>query len=301
MNLYIDKLIQNIKYYNNYNINLIVDGGAFSGSYILGCLYYIKSLEHQDKIKINKLSGCSIGSILSVLYLLNELDYCRDIYGDVREYFKNNGNLYILIDSIEDIKKKMKHNFYTICNNRLYISYYNIEKNQYIVQSKFKNNDDLCEAIIKSCYIPYICGSSFYYKNKYIDGLKPYLFKNGKSLFINLCMDYKCINGMFNVKNEINNYERIMNGILDIHSFFLKGKATNMCFYLDEITITQQFLHLIRLLIINLGVNILSFSYNVNSIITMNIKFKNKICKNYSNVINNTKKYIYDFIKFYYI
>ena len=301
MNLYIDKLIQNIESHNNYKINLIMDGGAFSGSYILGCLYYIKSLEDKDKIKINKLSGCSIGSILSVLYLLNELDYCRDVYGDIRDHFKNNGNLYILIESIEDIKKKMKNNFYIKCNNRLYISYYNIENNKYIVQSKFKNNDDLCEAIIKSCYIPYICGSSFYYKNKYIDGLKPYLFKKGKSLFINLCMDYKCINGMFNIKNEINNYERIICGILDVHSFFLKGKSSSMCFYLDEITITQQFLHLIRLLIINLGVNILSFGYNVNNIITMNIQLKDKMYKNYSNIIINSKKYIYDLIKFYYV
>ena len=112
-------------------------------------------------------------------------------------------------------------------------------------------------------------------------------------------MDYKCINGMFNIKNEINNYERIMFGILDVHSFFLKGKSTNMCFYLNEITITQQFLHLIRLLIINLGVNILSFGYNVNNIITMNIQLK----INYENlnIIINTKKYVYDLIKFYYV
>lgn len=297
MDLYIEKLIENIKSNKNDKINLIMDGGAFSGSYILGALYYIKKMEETNHIKINKLSGCSIGSLLCVLYLLNELDYCRDVYGNIRNHFKEYGNLYIIMDSVEEIKCKMKDDFYKSCNNRLHISYYNMERSNYVVQSKFKNNDDVCDAIIKSCYIPFICGSSFYYKKKYIDGLKPHLFKNGKSLFINLCMDIKCINGMFNIKNEINNYERIMTGILEAHTFFLNGKSTSMCFYIDEMTLFQKVLHILRLVIINIGVNVISFSHNVY---TLTYK-DNYYMKRVSSLINNSKSIIYSFIKFYYV
>ena len=297
MDLYIEKLIENIKSNKNDKINLIMDGGAFSGSYILGALYYIKKMEETNNIKINKLSGCSIGSLLCVLYLLNELDYCRDVYGNIRDHFKEYGNLYIIMDSVEEIKCKMKDDFYKSCNNRLHISYYNMERSNYVVQSKFKSNEDVCDAIIKSCYIPFICGSSFYYKKKYIDGLKPHLFKNGKSLFINLCMDIKCINGMFNIKNEINNYERIMTGILEAHTFFLNGKSTSMCFYIDEMTLFQKVLHILRLIIINIGVNVISFSNNVYTLTHKD----NYYMKRFSSLINNSKSIIYSFIKFYYV
>ena len=45
MDVFIDKLIKNLPEYNHGSINLILDGGAFSGSYILGSLYYLKYLE----------------------------------------------------------------------------------------------------------------------------------------------------------------------------------------------------------------------------------------------------------------
>ena len=104
MELYINKLIENLDDNINYkNINLIMDGGAFSGSYILGCLYYLKELEKKNKIKINKVSGCSIGSILCVLYKLNELNYCVDVYDNIRNYFKEMGNLHILRNIVDEI------------------------------------------------------------------------------------------------------------------------------------------------------------------------------------------------------
>ena len=46
-----------------------MDGGAFSGSYILGALYYIKKMEETNHVKVNKLSGCSIGSLLCIIFI----------------------------------------------------------------------------------------------------------------------------------------------------------------------------------------------------------------------------------------
>ena len=66
MDIYINKLIENIPNQSYGEINVIMDGGAFSGSYILGALHYLKIMEKRKSIKIDKLSGTSIGSILCI-------------------------------------------------------------------------------------------------------------------------------------------------------------------------------------------------------------------------------------------
>lgn len=295
MEIYINKLIENLDENINYkNINLIMDGGAFSGSYILGCLYYLKELEKIKKIEVNKVSGCSIGSILCVLYKLNQLNYCVDVYDNIRDYFREKGNLHILRNIVDEINKLMDKHFFEQCNNKIFISYYNIETNTYIIKKKYTSNEDLCESMFKSCYIPFICGSEFFYKGKYIDGLKPYHFKKGKSLFINLCMNTKCINGMLNIKNEVNNTERIMCGILDIHSFFSKSKSTTMCYYLDNMTYIQKILYFLRLSFINIVVTLLHSSHYLNTNFDF---FKKNILSN--SYVNNVKFIIYNYIKKY--
>ena len=55
------------------NINVIVDGGAFNGAYAIGTLLYLKQLEKQKLTTINKVSGTSIGAILSFLFITDSL------------------------------------------------------------------------------------------------------------------------------------------------------------------------------------------------------------------------------------
>jgi hypothetical protein len=250
MDIYINKLINNLPNKKFGDVDLVLDGGAFSGSYILGTLYYIKALEKQNKIKINKMSGCSIGSILCILYKLNELDYCCEVYTKIREYFKINGNLFIITEIMNELLEKMPKDFYKLCNNKIYLSYYNIENNSYVVKKKFKSNKDIAETILRSSYIPFICGTYVLHRNKYLDGLKPHVFKGNKTLFINLCMDYKCISGMMNIKNEVNNMERILSGVLDIHKLFITNIPTNMCYFIDNMRFSQKILHIFRLILI---------------------------------------------------
>lgn len=295
MEIYINKLIENIPNQSYGEINVIMDGGAFSGSYILGALHYLKIMEKRDSIKINKLSGTSIGSILCILYKLDQLEYASNVYKYIRNYYKNHGNLFILSDVMKKIRLTlMKKNFYKKCNNKVYITYYDIENNIHIVKNKYKNNKDLCESVIRSSYIPWICGENIFYKNKYIDGLQPYIFDNEKTLFINLLMDYKLINGFLNIKNEVNNVERVMNGVLDIHSFFVNKKSTNMCFYVDKMSYIQKILHAIRVGIIYFLVSGFSISHYLNRIFSSN-KI-NKILNNFSLYI---KPYIHNYLKLY--
>lgn len=257
MQIYINKLIHNLPDKHYGEINLILDGGAFSGSYILGALYYIKELEKEGKITIKKLSGCSIGSILCILYELDDLDFCASVYSLIREHFKKYGNLFILNDIMTQLLNKMDNDFYKRCNNKIFLSYHDVRKNKSVVRKKYKNNNDLLETILKSSYIPLICGKRLLYKNRFLDGLMPHVFQDEKSLFINLCMDYKYIMGMLNIKNEVNNIERVMNGILDIHAFLLNEYPGNMCYYINDITspkinYSQKILHIIRLIIIQI-------------------------------------------------
>ena len=126
METYIDKLITNIPNTDYGNINLILDGGAFSGSYILGTLYYIKRMETIGRLKVDKMSGCSIGSILCILYLLNDLDYCNEVYSRIRNYFKEHGNLHVITSIMKDLQKRLPKGFYKRCNDKIYLSYYDI-------------------------------------------------------------------------------------------------------------------------------------------------------------------------------
>ncbi len=298
METYITKLITNLPNEKIGKINLILDGGAFSGSYILGSLYYIKELEKLKKIKVNKMSGCSIGSILCILYKLDDLDYCTHVYSKIRKYFKQNGNLYIIYEVMNELIDKMDENFYKICNKKIFLTYYDIKYCKSVVKCNFNSNKEIIDTMVKSSYIPYICGTNILYKERYLDGLNPYIFNRGKTIFINLCMDYKCITGMLNIKNEINNVERILYGILDIHTFFLTQKPTAMCYYIDNMTNYQKLLHTVRLIIINIITHLSYISYYI----FQHFKTSNNYLKyNYvfSNITHYVKKSIFNYIKYF--
>ena len=73
---FVDTLIENInKPSKPNNINIILDGGGFNGSYHHGVLIYFNQLEKKHYVKINKISGCSIGSVFGMLYLLDLLGH----------------------------------------------------------------------------------------------------------------------------------------------------------------------------------------------------------------------------------
>ena len=99
---YVNKLIENLPddSKNLQRLDLVLDGGVFNGSYLIGALYFIKEMERRKYVKIERISGCSIGSVVAFLYLIDALDVMPKLYDIVKNDFKNNFSL----NSIKTLK-----------------------------------------------------------------------------------------------------------------------------------------------------------------------------------------------------
>uniref|UniRef100_A0A6C0KWE9 PNPLA domain-containing protein n=1 Tax=viral metagenome TaxID=1070528 RepID=A0A6C0KWE9_9ZZZZ len=258
VNRLIDELPEHIieKLKKQKKMNIILDGGFFNGSYLIGALYFLKELENRKYIKINKLSGCSIGSVSALLYLMDELDMSQEMYNIIVKSFKETHNLNSMITILERIREKLPEDFYKKIENKLFVSYYNIETRKKIVKSKFKNNNQLIDFIKRSCFVPFMINGDLTYKNKYIDGLFPHIFPLKKGLIDNtktLYLDLLCfdkLKHLLSVKNESSNYHRILSGVLDIHLFFIKENKTQMCSYVEDWDLIDTFKQRIKKAII---------------------------------------------------
>jgi hypothetical protein len=263
INTYINKLIENLPVEIKQNktptkIDLILDGGLFNGSYLIGALYFIKEMEARRYIKVERISGCSIGSLVGLLYFIDALDELPFLYESLLDDFKYQNNFAL----IKNLKQKLIHRIpENICEKvfkRLYISFNNIKTGKKIVKKTYKNVNEIFVSIIKSSYIPFVIDGNLVYQNKYIDGLNPYIFecKNNKKhsgrerkvIFMDL-LGFDKIGHTLNVKNEKTNFHRILSGMLDIHNFFIKGSQTQMCSYVNEWSLCNYFLMSIRYLI----------------------------------------------------
>jgi len=236
---YVNKLIENIpdKIKNRttpLRIDLVLDGGAFNGSYLLGALYFLKEMEKRGYVKVERISGCSIGSLVGFLYLIDSLDSMVELYDKVFKEIRTNHNLNVLL-KLKTLLK-IPDDVSSRVNKRLYVTYNNLKKGTKPVKSTYKDVDDILDAIIKSCFIPFITDGNMLYKDKYVDGVNPYVFKcepNKKILYLNL-LGLNKIGHIWNVKNEQTNYHRLLSGLLDIHSFYIKQSNTEMCSYVED-------------------------------------------------------------------
>ncbi len=188
-------------------------------------------MEKRNYVKVNRISTCSISSLLGVLYITDKLDaICNNNYNVLFNQFVETHQMrcmlelrkYINIDPSDLLK----------INNKLYISYYNVRTQKKKTKCFFKTTGVLYESLNKSCFIPFVLNNEVTYKNKYIDGLTPKVFKNKtgvKLLFIDVVLCDKFLD-LFNVKNESSNIHRTLIGILDIHKLFLKDfNSTSLC------------------------------------------------------------------------
>jgi hypothetical protein len=231
-------------------IDLILDGGAFNGSYLIGALYFLKEMEKRNLIKIKRISGCSIGSLIGFLYIIDKLDLVDALYNILIQNFKEKYNF----ENYKQLKKylsdKISYDNNEICNkvnNILFIKYNNIETGIKKIKYKYKNINDIINTIIRSSYVPYLTDGDIAYKNKYIDGINPYLFKKRKDrkiFFLDLSGLDK-FTYILNIKNEKTNLYRILSGILDTYIFLTKKEETFMCSFVDEwgvINITRYYI-----------------------------------------------------------
>ena len=230
-------------------IDLVLDGGVFNGSYLIGALYFLKEMEKRNFVKIKRISGCSIGSLIGFLYIIDRLDLVINLYHTIVCHFKENYNFKIYKDLKRMLDGSIPIDICSKVNNRLFIKYNNIQKGLQKVKCVYKNEDDIINTIIRSSFFPYLIDGNIAHKDKYLDGFNPYFFKprfNRKILFLDLSGLNK-ITCMFNVKNEKTNFYRIMSGILDIYIFFTKQSETFMCSYVDEWNYLNKIRFYIRL------------------------------------------------------
>lgn len=238
---YVEKFIENLpeELKNTKNpimLDLVLDGGIFNGSYLVGALYFLKEMEKRKYIKICRISGCSIGSVAAFLYIIDCLDISESFYSIIFEQLKKSHNLNISKVLRSILENKIPDDICSKVNNKLYITYTNIKKIKSKTKCTYKNKEEIINTIIKSSYIPFFMDGNLLFENKYIDGIIPYIFevKNDRKILHLDLFGYDKIKYLINIKNEKSNFHRILSGVLDIHNFFIKQTSTDMCSYVNE-------------------------------------------------------------------
>lgn len=276
---YVNRLIENLPEEKKklQHLDLVLDGGAFNGSYLVGAIYFLKEMERRNYIKIERISGCSIGSIVAFLYYIDAFDILPKLYEIVNEEFKKTHTLNTIKLLKLYLQDRIPDDICSKVNNKLFICYHDIKKRRKVVKSNYKNIDDIINTIIKSCYIPFLIDNNMLYKKKYIDGINAYIFKqqnNRKILHMELFGYDKFIYAI-NIKNEKTNFHRILSGLLDIHSFFIKKSNTPMCSFVNDWNIFNKFTYNIKLLLEYLLVNAFYIFYYLKKYIPK--EFKNNL------------------------
>lgn len=225
-------------------IDIVLESGAANGFYQLGILFYLAALERKKIIKINRISGSSIGAIVGFYYFTNNLESLVTDYTKLKNHFKKNLNLSILRSILKEKIDKLKDDDIKLLNNKLFVVYHNLSKYTQTLQSTFKNKKDLLNCLLKSAHIPYITNGDGYYidnNEKFIDGGVPHIFLNRqygekvKILYINIT-HFNVLPGFLSVKNEQNMYERLLKSALDVHKFFVHKKSSQFCSYINDWT-----------------------------------------------------------------
>jgi hypothetical protein len=255
LNEYILKLIDNLpddvkNSKTPLRLDLVLDGGVFNGSYLVGALSFLKEMEKRNYIKIERISGCSIGSVVGFLYFIDALDTMTNFYDLAIKDFMEKHQLSTLKEMKSYLKGRIPDNICEKVNGKLFICYNNIKKGSKTIKSHYKDVDEIMNTIIKSSYIPYLIDGEMLYENKYIDGVNPYIFsaEPGKKILHLDLFGYDKIGYLFNVKNEKTNYHRILSGLLDIHNFYIKQSNTQMCSYVNDWTFTNVGFNSVKIL-----------------------------------------------------
>lgn len=237
---YIKNLFENIqKPKEPQQIDIVLEGGSNNGYYELGILLFLKELEKENYIQVNRISGASIGSYMGYHYFNDSLEETTKIFKVMKNHFERNLNIFVFKDLLKNDFKKIKdETFIKIKENKFFTSFVDVNEKKVIVNSNYKSKEELEECIFKSCYIPYVCGKNLTYKDKYVDGIVPHIFNNRsknskvKILYVSI-NQFDKIKNMFRAK-ENNMNGRILEGIVDCYKFFYDEKPTYFCSFVND-------------------------------------------------------------------
>ena len=212
---------------NYQEVNLILDGGAVNGLVGVGAVLVINKFEISGVIKIGKISGCSIGSLIGLWYAcgcpISTIHYLSKMF-----------NMYKVNKTFRHYKQCVKEIVYSILpkedmhkiNNRLFIKYYDVINCNEVIVSTFKNRKHVVKCLVRTAHLPYITSRQFILNNKYIDGIYPYIFKTPeRNLFIQLMSLLDPLN-LVCVKNETTILPRVIYGANQAILFLENGRSS---------------------------------------------------------------------------
>jgi hypothetical protein len=228
------------------DIDLVFSSGGFNAPIGFGVGMFLKQIEKYKHIKVKRVSGSSIGAFLSLWFIMgdiyNNFDFIETEFIKTIHHFKKNKNL----NSYKSFIRRYVYNVFktddmTPIQKRLFIAYYDTKKYKKRIVSKYKNREHLISCILQSGYIPYITDGNTKYKNRYMDGVTPYVFPKNKNKHETLFVNMMCRTHVFGCIsiNENNIYKRILIGVNDANEFFTTGNST-VCIYTKDITYKNQ-------------------------------------------------------------
>jgi hypothetical protein len=234
----ISKLINNISPPRNIEtINIVCDSGAYNGGYLYGMLLYMAELENKKYIQIDKISGTSIGSLLGTCFILNKLPLVYTYMTRIIACYRRSHCLRDFKGLVQELIQQLDENDYQKLNNRMFINYYDIHQCKEVIQSTYTSNKDIEKYILNSTFIPFFMNGQ-YSNDGYIDGASPYIFNertvdDTKILFFKLTQ-YGKLKNMLHIRGELNFEQRIIEGILDVHEFYMKQQPTIFCSWVNH-------------------------------------------------------------------
>ena len=259
-------------------IDLVISGGAFNGGYGYGALLYIRSLEKYNKIKINRVSGCSTGCLLAIVYFSSKLVDLEELYLGLQKCLRDKGSLFVLREIIEKLVDNAleEGGFLKKISGRLFISRTNLSTGSHEVVDNFNTREDLIEAVYSSCFIPYLVDGNMRYNEKYVDGIVPFLFTDSArpSLYIDL-MCFSKFHKMFVTMKEVNPHGRIIDGANDASKFFNEG-GQGICSWVNKWGFSQFAMFRLTYLVLYIIAGILDILSNssVPSFISDSVLYK---------------------------
>lgn len=244
-------------------LDIILEGGAFNGSYHLGVLMYIKHLENLNKLKVDRISGVSVGALVGCLYLSSSFTEADKYFNKIIENYKENAFIDVLLNVCNEIVNKEGNDFYKKMTDRLFISYYDYEKKEYVVKSEYIDNKHLIDCLVSSAHLPGIVNGNMKSEINALDGGYPFIFKNSclnknnmnnkKTLFVRI-LTYDKILNILRTRNEKNTMMRASEGIINFHNFLFFKKSNKMCSYVEDWTlfdfIYQRFFEFVWIVIV---------------------------------------------------
>ena len=123
----------------------------------------------------------------------------------------------------------------SLVNGRLFINFHDLKKKKKRVVSKYRNRDHLIECVLRSGHLPHIVDGNTRYKDRYSDGISPYIFSESPGaeiLFVEIVTFSKLCHFIPH-KTEINPQSRLLIGVADANEFFTRGHS-DMCSYVRQ-------------------------------------------------------------------